>query len=214
MAVTGFNGFSDRALDFYEGLRADNSKTYWTAHKQVYEDEVRAPMQALLDSLAEEFGGTATLFRPYRDVRFSADKSPYKTAQGGFVGVDEGVGYWMQLDAEGVMVGGGFHAHDKEQTARYRAAVDDEAAGTALEAIIAGLVATGFSTGGDKVKTKPRGVPADHPRLELMRHESLTVARHVPSRESASRRFATTLAKDWRRITPLIDWTLRYAPPS
>jgi uncharacterized protein (DUF2461 family) len=80
-----FTGFRDEAFAFYDGLRADNSKTYWTAHKHVYDECVRGPMQALLDSLAPAFGGEATLFRPYRDVRFSADKSPYKTAQGGFV---------------------------------------------------------------------------------------------------------------------------------
>jgi uncharacterized protein (DUF2461 family) len=74
-----FRGWSTVALDFYEGLEADNSKAYWTEHKPVYESEVRAPMEALLEELAPEFG-EAKLFRPYRDVRFSADKSPYKTS--------------------------------------------------------------------------------------------------------------------------------------
>ncbi|MEV5414538.1 DUF2461 family protein [Thermopolyspora sp. NPDC052614] len=89
----GFEGFPDEALVFYERLEADNSKTYWTAHKHLYEEAVRAPLQALADELAGEFGA-ASLFRPYRDVRFDKDKSPYKTHQGAYVRVGgEGMGY-------------------------------------------------------------------------------------------------------------------------
>ena len=77
--------FDDAAFAFYEGLRADNSKTYWTANKSVYERAVREPMRALLDDLAPVFDAEPALFRPYRDVRFSKDKSPYKTHQGGFL---------------------------------------------------------------------------------------------------------------------------------
>jgi uncharacterized protein (TIGR02453 family) len=201
-----FNGFSEDAFTFYDGLRADNSKTYWTAHKQVYDECVRAPMQELLDELAPAFGGEATLFRPYRDVRFSADKSPYKTAQGGFVASEPGLGYWMQIDADSVWIGGGFHAHDKAQTARYRAAVDDERSGGELVAVMAKLARAGFVRGGDAVKTRPRGVDADHPRLELMRHESLTVHREVPPHDAADAGFARVVAADWRKIKPLVEW--------
>src|ERR1051325_11884594 len=74
-----FRGWPAEALEFYEGLEADNSKTYWTAHKTVYDEKVHAPMLALLAELEPEFGA-GKIFRPYRDVRFSADKSPYKTA--------------------------------------------------------------------------------------------------------------------------------------
>ena len=67
-----FRGWPSEALEFYEGLTADNSKTYWTAHKAVYESQVLAPMEALLVELEAEFGA-GKIFRPYRDVRFSAD---------------------------------------------------------------------------------------------------------------------------------------------
>ncbi len=67
-----FTGWPVEAVEFYEGLTADNSKTYWQGNKAVYDDCVRAPMQQLLAELADEFG-PAKLFRPYRDVRFSAD---------------------------------------------------------------------------------------------------------------------------------------------
>ncbi len=72
----GFRGWTAEAIEFYEGLEADNSKTYWNENKSVYENLVLRPMTELLDELAPEFG-EAKLFRPYRDVRFSADKAPY-----------------------------------------------------------------------------------------------------------------------------------------
>jgi uncharacterized protein (TIGR02453 family) len=213
-STTDFDGFSDEAFEFYEGLVADNSKAYWTEHKHVYEQHVRSPMQALLDSLAPAFGATPTMFRPYRDVRFGADKSPYKTAQGGFLEVAHGVGYWMQLDAAGVAVGGGFHSHDKAQTARFRAAVDNDLTGRALAAAVSKLVKAGYAIGGDAVRTRPRGVPADHPRLELMRHESLTVSRRLDPADCLSPDFTKTLAGQWRKISPLVDWCGDHASPS
>ncbi len=95
-----FEGFPDEGLVFYEGLEADNSKTYWTRHRHTYDDAVRAPMQALLDELADEFG-SPKLFRPYRDVRFSNDKTPYKTHQGAVVNPEgRGAGAWyVQVSA-------------------------------------------------------------------------------------------------------------------
>ena len=97
-----FEGFPDEGLVFYEGLEADNSKTYWTQHRPVYESCVRAPLQALTDELADEFG-PAKLFRPYRDVRFSNDKTPYKTHQGAVVEPPgRGAGAWyVQVSADG-----------------------------------------------------------------------------------------------------------------
>lgn len=209
-----FAGFGDEVFEFYEGLRADNSKTYWTAHKHVYDDAVRAPLQALLDSLAARFGATPVLFRPYRDVRFSADKSPYKTAQAGVLEVASGLGYWVSIDADGVMVGAGFRTLDKAQTARYRASVDDDTLGGQLTKVIDKLAKAGFAVGGDAVKTRPRGVPADHPRLELMRHESLTVARRADPADIATAAFAATLTAGWKRATPLVAWCGDYAAPT
>ena len=112
-----FSGFPDAGPAFYEGLEADNSKTYWLAHKAVYESAIREPMLALVDALEGEFG-EARLFRPYRDVRFSADKSPYKTHQGAFTGADTAFGYYVQMSADGLALGGGFRATSTAVTAR------------------------------------------------------------------------------------------------
>jgi uncharacterized protein (TIGR02453 family) len=203
----GFDGFPDEGLAFYEGLLADNSRAYWTDNKDVYERSVKRPMQALVEALGDGWG-EPKIFRPHRDVRFSADKSPYKTHQGAFFEILDGVGYYVQLDADGLYLAGGFHAHSKDQTARYRSAVDAPGTGSELEKITAKLAKAGFELGGDRVKTRPRGVPADHPRLELMRHESLVAGRrHEPS---ASLHTAATLSlvrREWRSLQPLMEWT-------
>jgi uncharacterized protein (TIGR02453 family) len=189
--------FPEAAFTFYEGLRADNSKAYWTTHKDVYDEAVRAPMRTLLEALAPEFGATPVLFRPYRDIRFSKDKTPYKTAQGGFLELAPGVGYYLQVDADGVRVGGGFHAHDRHQTTRWRAAVDSPTAGPALVELVDALEKAGFEIGGTQVRTRPRGVPPDHPRLDLMRREFLTAARPA---DPATR---TTIRAGYDELRPL-----------
>ena len=132
-----FRGFPAQAFEFYARLGADNSRQYWAANPDVYETCVRGPPQALLDDIAAEFSsGPVSVFRPNRDFRFSADKSPYKTHQGGFAEVADGVGYHLQLDAEGLLVSGGFHAHAASQTAHFRAAVTDPGSGVRLAAIV------------------------------------------------------------------------------
>lgn len=103
-----FSGFPVSALDFYEDLEADNSKAFWAAHKAVYDDCVRGPMLALLGELEEEFG-PGKVFRPYRDVRFSKDKIPYKTHQGGYVATGPGVGFYVEINAAGLRIAGGFY---------------------------------------------------------------------------------------------------------
>jgi uncharacterized protein (TIGR02453 family) len=201
-----FDGFPDEALVFYEGLLADNSKAYWTDNKAVYERAVKAPMLALVETLGDGWG-EPKMFRPYRDVRFSADKAPYKTHQGAFCEILEGVGYYVQVDADGLFTAAGFHAHSREQTARYRAAVDAPGSGAALEKITAKLLKAGFTLDGDRVKTRPRGVPADHPRLELLRHESLVAGRrHEPSASLHTAATASVVRKDWQSLRPLVTW--------
>ena len=77
--MTRFGGFSPEVHEWFRGLEADNSKEYFAARRQFFEDEVRGQMEALLTELGERFGGEVKLFRQNRDIRFSADKSPYKT---------------------------------------------------------------------------------------------------------------------------------------
>ncbi|HEX2312274.1 MAG TPA: DUF2461 domain-containing protein [Thermomonospora sp.] len=202
-----FTGFTDEAFSFYEGLQADNSRSYWTAHKETYERAVREPLTELFAELEEEFG-PAKLFRPYRDVRFSKDKTPYKTHQGGHAGG----GFYCQIDADGLMVAGGLYAPSSEQLGRYRAAVDDDRSGEDLEAVVARLRADGFEIAGDRLRTRPRGTPPDHPRLELLRHRSLYAHRGWPSDEPwlPTPQAADHVRDAWRRLRPLVTWAAEH----
>ncbi|RJL32427.1 DUF2461 domain-containing protein [Bailinhaonella thermotolerans] len=210
-----FTGFPEEAFDFYAGLEADNSREYWTRHKDVYERAVREPMAALADALGEEFGGPPKLFRPYRDVRFSGDKSPYKTHQGAFAEACAGIGHYVEINADELFAAAGIYAAAPDQLARYREAVDDERSGERLAAIVAELAGAGHEILGDRLKTRPRGVPEDHPRIELLRHRTLYAAARWPvaawlgTPEAHAR-----VVGAWRAMKPLVGWLAENVGPT
>ncbi len=172
-----FCGWPEEALDFYDGLEADNSRTYWLAHKQTYETCVREPMLALLAELEPEHG-ESKIFRPYRDVRFSKDKSPYKTAIGAIIGD----GY-IQLSATGLAVGNGMYSMAPDQLDRYRRAVAADISGADLERLVSSIRSQGIDVHGHELlKSAPRGYPADHPRIDLLRCKGLVAWRQWPAR--------------------------------
>jgi uncharacterized protein (TIGR02453 family) len=172
-----FSGWPEEALDFYDGLAADNTKTYWTANKAVYTDKILAPMTELTEELAAEFG-EPKIFRPYRDIRFSQDKTPYKTHIGAVVGAS----CYVQLSAEGLGAGAGMWEMNPEQLARYREAVAGDLFGPEIERIAAGLEQAGLTVHGHAVlKSAPRGYPADHPRIALLRYKGLTAWQEWPA---------------------------------
>jgi uncharacterized protein (TIGR02453 family) len=204
--VTGFEGFPEAALDFYDDLETDNTRSFWAAHKDVYETAVKAPMVALLGEPEREFG-TAKVFRPYRDVRYAKDKTPYKIHQGGFVASGASRGWYVQVDARGVMVGVGFYGASPEALGRFRDAVVDERKGSSLEAIVARLAGAGWTIGGDRLKTSPRGYDPQHSRIELLRHKTLSATKSYgfePVIHTAALR--ELVAADWRAGAPLIEW--------
>ncbi len=159
-----FEGFPSEAFDFYDALADNNTKPWWNEHKSDYTMYVRDPLLALLGELRPEFG-EPHVFRPYRDARFSKDKTPIKDHQGGFVGVEDAMGYYVQISGKGLMVAGGWYAPEGDQIARYRTSVDGPA-GAELERILATMKRT-WEIDGRPVKTRPRGYDADHPRIEL-----------------------------------------------
>ena len=209
-----FKGWPPEAITFYEGLEVDNSKDYWTAHKQVYEQSVRAPMEALLAEVESEFGAPK-VFRPYRDVRFSADKSPYKTNCAAVCGTDDSV-YYLSLSADGLFVGSGYYMLDKQQLDRYRRAVDGDASGSQLERVVKSLEKAGYDVGGhETLKSAPRGFSTDHPRIHLLRQKGLTMGKSYPPAKWLS----TAKAKDrvvevWRAAKPLNQWLVEHVGPS
>lgn len=171
-----FQGWPAEALEFYEGLEADNSKSYWTAHKAVYEDKVLRPMAELVDDLSPEFG-ESRIFRPYRDVRYSRDKSPYKISIDAVIG--EG---FVRLSADGLAAGSGMHVMSPDQLGRYRLAVASGSTGPELATVISGIERQQISVlGRDVLKTTPRGYPADHPRIGLLRYKGLIAWQEWPA---------------------------------
>src|SRR3954452_13725077 len=146
-----FAGFPVAALDFYDDLELDNTRSFWTAHKAVWEESVRDPMLALTAALTGEFG-PAKVFRPYRDVRFAKDKTPYKTHQGAFVAADPATGWYVQVGAAGVRVGAGFYGASGKRLAAIRAAMAEERTGRRLEKILRGLERRGWTRGGERLR--------------------------------------------------------------
>ncbi|MGY1696723.1 MULTISPECIES: DUF2461 domain-containing protein [unclassified Geodermatophilus] len=203
-----FAGFPDDGLVFYEGLEADNSKTYWTRSKSVYDSSVRAPMQALVDALAPEFGA-AKLFRPYRDVRFSNDKTPYKTHQGAVV-VPEGRGagaWYVQISAEGLRVAGGAWRLESDQVERFRRAVADDVQGPRLRDEVHRLAGEGWVIDGDRLTRAPKGYDVDDDRADLLRHRSLHAGRLFEYADWLHGPGALDRVRDaWRDLVPLNAW--------
>jgi uncharacterized protein (TIGR02453 family) len=198
-----FTGWPAEAVEFYEGLSADNSKSYWTDHKATYDEKVHAPMVALLAELEPEFGA-GKIFRPYRDVRFSADKSPYKTAIAATLEKD---GY-IQLSAEGLMAGRGMYRMAPDQLARYREAVNADHTGTELSRIIEAAAKEKIRVvGHDQLKTVPRGYPRDHPRADLLRNKGLVAWQEwEPAAWLGTRRAKDRVVTFLRASQPVVDW--------
>jgi uncharacterized protein (TIGR02453 family) len=197
-----FSGFPEQALDFYDGLEADNSKAYWTDHKGVYDTCVAGPMKHLLGELEKPFGA-AKLFRPYRDVRFSKDKTPYKTRQ---YAVIEGRLY-LGIDAAGLHLGGGRFHLSTPQVQRLRAAVDDDRTGRALEKVLQGLRSKGFEVGGEQLKRVPKPWDGTHPRADLLRHKALIAwVDHAPAEWLHTPAAKDEVVRAWKALAPLNAW--------
>ena len=204
-AVTGADEeFPFGAMDFYAELTLDNSREFWEANKGRYLTLVRAPMQQIMDALSPEFG-EAKLYRPNRDVRFRADKSPYKTHQGGRVTTAPACGFYDELNADDCFAGGGFYYAESDALAAFRKAVADDRLGPELVRLVDELEAAGWGVTGEQLKTSPRGYSADHPRIRFLRHKSLYLVHEVPP-VTGIEAVTDEVAALWRDVAPLVDW--------
>jgi uncharacterized protein (TIGR02453 family) len=171
-----FRGWKAEALEFFDGLEDENTKAYWQRNKDVYDKDVRAPMEELLTELEPRWGEWR-IFRPYRDVRFSKDKSPYKTNIAAMVGD----GY-ISLSSSGLGAGAGMWEMAPDQLRRYRDAVDADRTGKKLEQIAASIRKGGAELQGHgKLKSAPQGYPKDHPRIELLRYKGIAAWQEWPA---------------------------------
>lgn len=209
-----FSGFSDESTEFYEGLAADNSRGYWQAHKAQYERAVRGPMQALCDELGEF--GPFHIFRPYRDVRFSKDKTPYKEQIGAYGESQGGSGYYVQFSATGMIAGSGYYDMATDQLERYRAALDSDAVGAEIDSICADLKARGMRVMAmDMLKSAPRGFPRDHPRIELLRLKGMAAMREwKPAKWMHTKAVVGKVRDAWLAAAPMNAWLDAHVGPS
>jgi uncharacterized protein (TIGR02453 family) len=201
-------GFTAKATKFFTGLERDNSKDYWTANKSIFENEVSEPMAALVESLPERFQ-PFKVFRMNRDIRFSPDKSPYKTQHGAAHETD-GTVYYVHVDAHGLMAACGAYMMAPDQLGRYREAVAADATGRALQGILSDLSQRGIEVGHgmtEPLKTAPRGYPKDHPRVDLLRQKAVSAHRRL---SGASLRDGAALREfvvdTFDACGPLNDW--------
>ncbi|MGH9136032.1 MAG: DUF2461 domain-containing protein [Acidimicrobiales bacterium] len=198
-----FTGFGRGAVGFYEELEVNNDRDWWRANKDRYERDVRMPLELLLEEVAAEFGD-GKVFRPYRDVRFSADKTPYKLGAGAIVGNH----HYVEVSAAGLRVGGGDWHPERDRLARLRAAILDDRTGSELASIVDDLRGRQAEIASfDAVKTAPRGVPPDHPRIDLLRMKGLAALwLHPPGAWLSTAKARDRVVEGWRALRPLVRW--------
>lgn len=209
--MTKFQGLPSGLFEFFTELQADNSKAFWQASKHRHKQDVREPMRALLADLSHEFG-PLRMFRPNRDVRFSADKSPYKlwtgaTSEAQAVG---GIGYYLEASAKGIVTGYGAMLLAPDQLRRYRAAIDDDRSGPEFERLVDALAGRSLpiSHGAEEpLKTAPRGYSAEHPRIRYLRWKGAAVVQEWPRADWMHTSEALDAIRGvWRGAEPLKNW--------
>jgi uncharacterized protein (TIGR02453 family) len=191
-SVPEFEGFPKEGLAFFGDLSANNNREWFEAHKRIYQDAVVAPAQAFVADLGErlktlspDFGydlatnGSGSIMRIYRDIRFSKDKTPYKTNIGirfwdGSNKKGETPGYHFFMDASGATLYAGFYAFPKPFLEAFRSAVADAKQGVELREAIAAVKGAGdYVIGGEQLKRVPAGFDANHPSADLLRYTAL-----------------------------------------
>jgi uncharacterized protein (TIGR02453 family) len=222
-----FAGFTKQTVRFYTDLRRNNNKPWFEAHRDVYEGHVLAPAKLFITAMGEKLKKIApgtmavpavnkSIFRIYRDTRFSLDPSPYKTNLGiyfwdGARSRMESAGFYIGLEPPNVYIGGGMYMMPDTLLGRYRAAVVDKKRGPEIGRIVAGLRARpDFTVEGVHYKRVPAGYDAGHPNAELLKHKGLYggVEVKVPAEfyETAFVDYCLTFLEP---IVPLNRWLMK-----
>ena len=218
--------FTPAALRFLRGLAKNNNKEWFEAHREEYETELRAPMRDLIGEMdarmrkfAPEIGGDPkrSMFRIHRDIRFSKDKSPYKTHAACWfhhrratsrVGseADAGsAGFYFHLEPGRSMVGGGLWMPPRPQLNKLRDAIAEDPA--EFDRVAKGLARRYDGLDDEAVlKRMPRGFAEDHPAAKWLRYQSFTSGRLLSDAEVTDSRLPSLLAKDFQGLLPLVRW--------
>ncbi|WP_314503297.1 DUF2461 domain-containing protein [uncultured Microbacterium sp.] len=200
-----FDGLHPDAPAFFRELAVNNTKAWWTENNERYLAHVRGPFEQLAAQLEPEFGDVK-IFRPYRDVRFSADKTPYKTHIGMVSSAP--IAHYLQLSESGLMLGGGVYDVPPAALARFREIVDHprlmQELGRVLEQMDAAHLAP---MSDDALRTAPRGYPVDHPRIDLLRLKHLAVGGRDELADWMWTRDAFEIISDsWRSVSVWCAW--------
>ncbi len=206
-------GIDADAFAFYAELAEHQTKEWWLANKKRYDTRVKAPVERLVDALGGEFG-PLKIFRPYKDVRFSADKRPYKDHLGLVTADDSAATYYLQLSQHGLMLAGGLYPPAREQLARFREIVDDNRLVGDLEATLDEVSESGFTImTTDALATAPRGFSVDHPKIALLRLKRLAIAaEHAPAAWMTGPELVDRVRAGWRTVRVWNDWIAENLP--
>lgn len=224
-----FAGFADTQARFFRALAKNQNREWFLAHRDEYERGWKQPMEALLDEVRDGLArvypgrdlGEATVFRIFRDVRFSRDKSPYKTQIAGYVPFARAakapggpVAVYLHIGLEHY-VGAGHYMMDGAQLERYRAAVLDERSGAELARIAGRLERAGFAIHARESLSKPpRGVAADHPRADLVKQKGLVAGFPGFAKDLiVSRDLVGWIVQHARKTAPLVEWLAANVSP-
>ncbi|MEY2915915.1 MAG: hypothetical protein RL454_844 [Actinomycetota bacterium] len=215
MPGMSFDGFRADSFDFFTELEVNNNKVWWEANRARYEASIRGPLMALLDEIAGEFG-VPKVYRPYRDTRFSGDKTPYKDRAAAAIFGKSGTGLYLEVSAKGLDLGGGYWMPGKDQLERFRSIADDVRLFGDLEATVEELADAGFGLyQQDALKSAPRGFTPDHPRIHLLRLKHMVVEKlQAPADWMYLPTAAGVIASEWRKVQIWNDWLASMVGPS
>jgi uncharacterized protein (TIGR02453 family) len=206
-----FQGWPSDALEFLRELEANNDRDWFKANRARYDDALVAPTRALAEDLADL--GQPHLFRPWNDTRFRPGP-PIKEHVGLAVGYEGAGGFYVELSLDGLLVAAGLHAPARDQLDRLRQAIDSPRSAAALTRALGRAADAGLALNEPELVRAPRGYPADHPRLELLRRRRLTVARRHGLQAWLHRPEAGSRIRDGLEAAgPLVRWLREHVGP-
>jgi uncharacterized protein (TIGR02453 family) len=221
-----FQGFADADAKFFRSLAKNQNRAWFQAHKPEFDAGYQEPMKELLDEVHALIDAkfehcdldAPKIFRIFRDVRFSKDKSPYKTHLGGLIPTrrvgkvtEVPMALYFHVGEPKSFAAAGHYMMASEQLLKFRAAVADDERGRELDKLLASLVKKGFTIDShDHYQRVPKGYDPNHPRAEHLKRKGLTVGfPALPRGILASRKLLPWLVGNVKSAAPLVEWLVR-----
>jgi len=218
-------GFSEGTLRFLRGLDKNNAKAWFDAHRDEYEAELLEPAKVFVEALGDKLHAFApdviaepringSIRRMNRDLRFSKDKRPYKNyldlnfPEGRKDTGMCGVSFFLRVTPKSLVLGAGSHMFAPDKLKAYRKAVLEEKPGRKLQALIPKLAKARYHVGGQDLAKPPRGVPADHPRADLLRYTGLYAHIEQAVDDAIGPGLIAECVKHFKKLHPLNEWLI------